>query len=302
MSNERKGLAELYDDQPLDGHEPQGQAAPKGEQPETGEGQTATPQGGAATPSLQQSSQGAPPAPKAEPPAGYVPVAALEDVRRRAQRAEREYQELQRRLTAPNPQPEQAQPKPQPLSLPDPVTEPEKYVEAVRDLAVKEAEAKLDARLRERDEQEYAYRADESEAAFAEKHGDDYFAKKAAFVEELEARAQAGDESLLKQLRASRNPAAFAYRIGSEILMYREIGNDPAAYKRKIIEQYEAERGGGQQPPSPAAQAKPAVPSPTPQRQTPAVPRSMAGVTSAGPRSAGPRPIARRSLTELYDG
>lgn len=293
MSTETTSLADLYDNQPLEKPEPQGQADPAPQQSRTGEGQAAS------APAQQQAPQDTPPVSDGRPPNGFAPVAALEDERRKRQRLERDFQELQRRVSQPAPQP-QVQQQPRQPELPDPITDPEKFVEAVREMAVREAEAKLDARFRDRDDADYSARADDSEEAFAAKHGDVYHANKAAFVEELQARADAGDESLLKQLRQARNPAEFAFKIGSEILRYREIGNDPAAYEQRIIDRYLASQNGGQAP-APQAQARSATPVQTPQRQAPAVPRSMAGVSSAGPRSAGARPIGQRSLNELYD-
>jgi hypothetical protein len=293
MSTERQGLAELYDDKPLETPEPQAQqGADSG--PAVGTGEAPAPAAAAASDPVQ----GAPPAPKVDTPAGYAPIAALEDERRKRQRLEREYQELNRRLMAPQPEPAPVATQAKPPQLPDPITAPDEFVAAVMERAIKEAEAKAEAKFRERDERDYTHRADESEAQFADKHGDDYHAKKAAFVEELEARAAAGDDSLLRGLQQARNPAAYAYEHGSKILFYREVGQDPTAYEKRVIERYLASQNGGQQPPAPARGQAPAN---TPQRSTPAVPQSLAGMTSTGPRTAGARPIARRSLNELYD-
>jgi hypothetical protein len=70
------------------------------------------------------------------------------------------------------------------------------------------------------------------------------------------------DPELLNRLYAHPNPAQYAYQVGQQIKFMQEVGNDPAAYRKKLEDeiraQIVAEQGGSQQA-APAQSGQPRV-------------------------------------------
>lgn len=88
--------------------------------------------------------------------------------------------------------------------------------------------------------------------------------------------------ALAAQMYANPHPWKFAYDEGKRMRFAAEVGNDPAAYRKRIEDEVRAELAKAQAPAqSPAAQA-------------PSVPASLADARSSGARGAtwtGPRPF-----------
>lgn len=86
------------------------------------------------------------------------------------------------------------------------------------------------------------------------------------------------DPSLIQKLYSHPSPAQYAYQIGKQIQFMQDVGNDPAAYRKKLEDeiraQIVAEQGGSQQS-APAQSVKPQVP------------RSLARDVSQQPRVNG---------------
>lgn len=122
-------------------------------------------------------------------------------------------------------------------------------------------------------EQLYQTRVSLSEQFMRQQHAD-YDEVSTLFAEQAQR-----DPHLLRQLYSHPSPAQFAYQIGQQIRLMQEVGNDPAAYRKKIEDEIRAkllaEQGGAQQPAQ--AQAKP----------TSQVPRSLARDVSQQPRVNG---------------
>lgn len=87
--------------------------------------------------------------------------------------------------------------------------------------------------------------------------------------------AAKANRALAEELLRQPHPYEFAYKHASKLLAMKEIGDDPAAYKKRIEEQIRAELQGQQQTQQPA---------PTTQA---AIPHSLAGARSAAPRNVG---------------
>lgn len=95
---------------------------------------------------------------------------------------------------------------------------------------------------------------------------EDYDELEGIFAEEM-----AKDPSLQRKMWADPFPARFAYDHAKRAKAMREIGDDPASYKQRVIDEYLAAQGAQPAAPPVQTQAKP-VPQP---------PKSLAGVPSA---------------------
>jgi len=222
-----------------------------------------------ATPAAQPEPVVTAPEPKGEraaPPAAsqekdddraVVPRAALEDERRKRQEYERkvrEYEDWYQRQVAAQQQPKQPE-------MPDPYVDPNAAFQWQQDQMKREMQAHA-----QRYEQElFNTRLFLSEARAKEKFSD-YDDTIAVFIEVAQ-----NNPNLANAVRAHPTPALQAYEIGRKARLYRDIGDDPEAYERKLREKWEAERNGN---PNPAPSANPAA------ARAP-VPRSLASTTSA---------------------
>ena len=257
--------------------EPVVEAAPE---PETGEDLSTEPVKEAAP---VEPDPGAPPAPSEEIPSGHVPRAALEDERRKRQEAQTASKELEdrladleKRLTAPQPQPVQ-QPQPQPQQpptpqvvpkAPDPWTDPEGALA----YAGQQADQKLlDMRVTLSQDMMRSTTPDYDEV-------------EAVFIAEAKR-----DPLLTAQMVQASNPAKFAYEKGRQLKLMSEIGSDPSAYEQQIRDKIMAEIEEARA--AEAAQASQATPPQSPATPpAPPPPTSLAGVPSSAPRQSNERP------------
>ena len=196
-----------------------------------------------------------------------IPRRAYEDERRkrqdwkaRAVEAETKHKELQRqfeeatrRATAPPPTQPHAQPQQPP---PDPATDPRGFAQH---LVQQQAATLLNERL------------NNSEMMLREKIGDE---KLAEYVEDFRQMAQA-DPTLFGKLYSQPHPYNWMTREVDRLRVARDMGDDPAAYRERILAegraQWEAEAKAAPPALSPAAGMQPSL----------ATARSVAG------RSAG---------------
>ena len=194
-----------------------------------------------------------------------IPRRAYEDERRKRQdwkaraveaetkhkELQRQFEEAQRRATAPPSQP-QAQPQYQPP--PDPQADPRGFA---NHLMQQQAATLLNERL------------NNSEMMLREKIGDE---KLGEYVAEFRELAQA-DPTLFGKLYSQPHPYNWMTREVDRLCLVRDVGSDPAAYREKILAEgraaWEAEKATPA--PSPAAGMQPSL----------ATARSVAG------RSAG---------------
>jgi len=208
----------------------------------------------------------------AEPPApspgeAVVPRRALEDERhkrqdwkQRAVEAETRHQELMRQLEeakrAPPPQPQQPPPQMQPL--PDPQQDP---VGFARGFAIQQQQMLLNERL------------NSSELFLREKIGDD---KVTEYVNEFKQHAER-DPTLFGKLYQQTHPYGWMMREVDRLRLQRDIGDDPAKFRERLIAEerakWEAE----------AAQRGPAVPQAAP---VPGMQPSLANARSVAGRTA----------------
>lgn len=192
------------------------------------------------------------------PPAGRqdhgpIPIQALLDEREKRQRAERELEEWRRR----------AAPPPAPPVRPDVFADPDgAFSHIEKQVSEQVTRARLDMSV-----------------MMEQASKPDYADKEAAFIEAVKA-----NPALYQQMLADPHPAGFAYRVGSQVLAMREIG-DPAGYRERIEaelrEKLEAEYAAKYQqvtPPAPAPQSAP----------LPAFPTSLSTARAAAPRSPAP--------------
>lgn len=200
----------------------------------------------------------------------HVLQAQRKDHKERAARLEgelaelrRQFEEVQKRATAPAPQP--AAPPPQPQWI-NPAEDPAGYHARVQELMINE-------------------RLNISEGLAREKHGDE--AVEAA-VRDFQAAMQT-DPSLQAKLYAQPQPYSWLMKQVETIRLQREIGTDPAAFRAKIRAEIEAEM----------AKSAPQQEQPLSAAPAPVVPRmqpSLATARSAAPRSApaysGPAPLS----------
>ena len=195
-----------------------------------------------------------------------IPRRAYEDERRkrqdwkaRAVEAETKHKELQRqfeeatrRATAPPSTQPHAQPQPPP---PDPATDPRGFAQH---LVQQQAATLLNERL------------NNSEMMLREKIGDE---KLAEYVEDFRQMAQA-DPTLFGKLYSQPHPYNWMTREVDRLRVARDMGDDPAAYRERILAegraQWEAEAKAAPPPLSPAAGMQPSL----------ATARSVAGRTA----------------------
>ena len=195
-----------------------------------------------------------------------IPRRAYEDERRkrqdwkaRAVEAETKHKELQRqfeeatrRATAPPPTQPHAQPQQPP---PDPATDPRGFGQY---LAQQQAATLLNERL------------NNSEERLREKIGDE---KLAEYVEDFRQMAQA-DPTLFGKLYSQPHPYNWMTREVDRLRVARDMGDDPAAYRERILAegraQWEAEAKAAPPALSPAAGMQPSL----------ATARSVAGRTA----------------------
>jgi len=206
----------------------------------------------------------APPAVEREevPEKGFVPVTVAQDERKKRQELERrlsEYEERLKRFEQPQqPQHEQAQP--------DWYNQPGEAAQALQEQFQHEL---------------FQTRLALSETFMRQQH-EDFEDVSVVFAEQAKR-----DPHLMQRLFAHPNPAQYAYQIGQQIKLMQDVGNDPAAYRKKLEEeiraQIQAEQGGTQKT---ASSSQP----------PPQVPRSLARDVSQQPRNArgqfdGPTPL-----------
>lgn len=107
-----------------------------------------------------------------------------------------------------------------------------------------------------------------SEVMAREKYAD-LDEKVAIFMEEAQK-----NPALAQELKRQTHPYDYAYKHATKVMAMKEIGDDPAAYKKRIEEQIRAELQGQQtQQPAPTSQA--------------VIPQSLAGARSSAPRNVG---------------
>ena len=181
-----------------------------------------------------------------------IPRRAYEDERRKRQdwkaraveaetkhkELQRQFEDAQRRATAPPPQ-QQAPPQPPP----DPVTDPRGYAQYVEQ---REAQRELNARL------------NNSEMYIRDKVGDE---KLSEYVNEFRQMANA-DPTLFGKLYSQPHPYAWLTREVDRLRLVRDVGDDPAAFRAKIEAEARArwEQEAKQGPaPSPAAGMQPSL-------------------------------------------
>jgi hypothetical protein len=198
-----------------------------------------------------------PPEDDAEPPQALdgepvIPRRAYEDERRKRQdwkaraveaetkhkELQRQFEDAQRRATAPPPQP-QAPPQPPP----DPATNPQGWAQHV----VQQQQAAL---LNER--------LNNSEMMLSDKIGAE---KLSEYVAEFRNLANA-DPTLFGKLYSQPHPYAWLTREVDRLRLVRDVGDDPAAYREKILAEervkWEAEAKATPAP-SPAAGMQPSL-------------------------------------------
>ena len=181
-----------------------------------------------------------------------IPRRAYEDERRKRQdwkaraveaetrhkELQRQFEDAQRRATAPPPQP-QAPPQPPP----DPATNPQGWAQHV----VQQQQAAL---LNER--------LNNSEMMLADKIGAE---KLSEYVNEFRALANA-DPTLFGKLYSQPHPYAWLTREVDRLRLVRDVGDDPAAYREKILAEGRAQWEQEAKPapaPSPAAGMQPSL-------------------------------------------
>jgi hypothetical protein len=181
-----------------------------------------------------------------------IPRRAYEDERRKRQdwkaraveaetkhkELQRQFEDAQRRATAPPPQP-QAPPQPPP----DPATNPQGWAQHV----VQQQQAAL---LNER--------LNNSEMMLADKIGAE---KLNEYVQEFRSLANA-DPTLFGKLYSQPHPYAWLTREVDRLRLVRDVGDDPAAFREKILAEGRAkwEAEAKQAPaPSPAAGMQPSL-------------------------------------------
>ena len=174
----------------------------------------------------------APPAVATEqaPPSGYAPLAAVQDERRKRQEAEARLKQYEQQLAQRR---EQAPP-------PDWYAEPEKAAQAMQ--------------------QQVQFQITQTKVAlsqdWAREQYQDYDAMEQVFTEAAQQQPH-----LWQQLYQHPNPAKFAYQQAKKLHAMKEIGDDPEAYRQRIIADYQASQGQSQPPPQqPRATPRPQLP------------------------------------------
>lgn len=197
-----------------------------------------------------------------QPESGYVPVKAVADERRKRQELEKRLAEFEQRFAQLS-QPQQPAPEPPSWDL-----EP--------------------AQAAKYQEQKYAHKLWETTVMLSEEvmrsQYPDYDEVSAVFAE-----AAQRDPSLMNRLYAAPNPARLAYQEGKILRLVAEIGDNPEAYERKILEKYGF---------TPGQQAS-APPREAPRAPAQSVPRSLARDVSQQPRNSRGQFDGPASLDDL---
>lgn len=203
-----------------------------------------------------------------------VPRRALEDERRKRQEKDKALEDLQAQfadLQKKISQPQQPPPQMQEETPPDPWIDPQ---------------GALEYQQRHFQQQIFATRLVTSEEVVRQQKPD--YDEVANVVAEEVLR----NPGLKQQILNHPFPAKFVYEVGHKIKMFREIGNDPAAYKAKVIADWQAQN----QQQAPQAQ--------TPTQDAPklSVPKSLAGTPSAQPRAPNGQWTGSASLDDILGG
>lgn len=224
-----------------------------------------------------------------------VPLAALEDERKKRQAIESEFNDFRTRHTQPLQPQQPQQPQPEIVEPPDPLDDPEGYKNYVR--AVAQAET-ANTRL--------AISVEVARSQHA-----DYDQMEAAFVE-----AAAANPALAHTIRNHPAPAFYAYKEGKAFLARKELGDDPAKYREKLMSEMKDElrsaviadlqnegiipRGQGFTPRQQQPAAQPRFPTSLATERS-AAPRGNPGFSGPTPLSAipGPGTSAQRRAARL---
>ncbi len=252
-----KSLDELYSDVAA---EPSQSTAPGVEPQQAAE--PAAPAQGAAVQQAKAEIAGAPPAPEAKDQGQHVPLAALEDERRKRKELEKRFEELERR-TAPQQRRETV----------DPLIDPDAFV-------------------REQQVGRFEDRLAITTEFLIEKEGEEAWAAAERAVIQAATRDPRFAQAFAEGVAHARNPAKYSYETGKKLIEQAEAA-DPAKLRDRLKAEILAELGHLPQQGQQQAQQPASAPAPR-------VPPSLASVQSQGPRNPGPRPIKRRSLEELY--
>lgn len=163
-------------------------------------------------------------------PEGFVPRAAVQDERRKRQEAEARLKQYEQQLV--NRQ-EQAPP-------PDWYAEPDRAAQV----------------MQQQVQHQIVQTKVEMSQDWAREHYPDYNELEAVFTEAADKQPH-----LWQQLYRHPNPAKFAYQQAKKIAAFNEIGDDPDAYKQRIIAEFQASQGQGQlQPQQPRAVTRSQLP------------------------------------------
>lgn len=194
-------------------------------------------------------------------PADYVPRAAVQDERKKRQELERRVQEYERMIAS------QREQQPQP----DWYAEPDRAAQVMQ--------------------QQVQYQLTQTKVAMSEEwvraQHPDYDEHQQVFIEAANA-----NPHLWQQLYAHPMPAQFAYQQAKKLKVMQEIGDDPEAYRKRIIDEFLASQGN---PPVPPAQQPPAL---QPPKRSP-LPTSLAETRNAQPRDDKRRWQGPASLDQL---
>lgn len=231
----------------------QGQEATQAAQPEAVAAQAPEPKGEPAAPPAASQEK--------DDDRAVVPRKALEDERHKRQEYERKVREYEDWFRA---QQQAAQPQPKQPEPPDPYIDPVAAFQWQQD----QFNRQLQAYAQKQEHELVMTRVNLSEQQARLQHSD-YDEVVSVFVEAAQANPR-----LLQTMASHPNPAAYAYEIGRKAKVYRDIGDDPTAYEKRLREKWEAEAGISQ--PQPQAQAQAANRAP--------VPRSLASTSSAKPQ------------------
>jgi len=199
-----------------------------------------------------------------------VPRKALEDERRKRQSRDKEFEDLQRQFAA-----MQAQLQPQPQQPPQPQdAPPDPWIDP---------QGAFEYQQRQFQQQLYETRLFTSEE-IVRAQVPDYDDLVSVFIQE--AKSVPG---LQRQLVSHPFPAKFVVDVARKIKLIKEVGSDPEAYKKRVIEEWQASQAGE----TLQSQQQP---------QKVSVPKSLAGTPSAPARDAKGRFQGPASLDEILGG
>jgi hypothetical protein len=108
-------------------------------------------------------------------------------------------------------------------------------------------------------------------------------------MEQLFTTAADQQPHLWQQLYQHPNPAKFAYQQAKKLKVVQDIGDDPDAYRQRIIAEYQASLGQQQ----PAPQSQPRAP------QRPQLPTSLGRTVSAQPRDERGKFAGRAEISDI---